>query len=498
MGEADVQLPWFLLFHSNIYLCLTMGIKDMRFLLFIVFSFCHVYLWGQNGFILWQNGDRHVLGAFNQRYLVETSSKKKLQASGGYIPLIIRDTFVFENSSTEDLIIEKIHVCKPGRFSFTKRTKPKHLGYIYFSDTVNPYQSEQIELLRENINVVTNFSPWNDLKLEYIILRHVYIQNGNNIHVAHPEGKLYLKLQNGRFPKCMGVVAPNNQKLYTWKYWDDKGIPVPDTAWTKLITLSYLNDDYRNPIQAEVTAFAHGRYYQPIAKHTAQVFSLHVTVGTDTVVLKCAKGKALIAYPFHQIAEHMHFYNLEFLQAKEAFYWDFGQQKKLVYSTDYVFTFKKDWRPEQQLINDLETRYPNFEFVKQKHVQQNYWAVRFPQGNTYTDSFYLKLLKGEASIDQISQCLMPRNEKTELGSFGFIGQGLYTTFNPGFTEDSVQKVLQKYGFKKGSSDNSGLTEIIYKGSFIGPEFLKLYNQMLSEKVFMNLKLQILNMVVYSR
>lgn len=472
----------------------------MRILLFFIFIFCSLSVRGQNGFIAWKNGARHALGVFHQTYLVEVenSSKKMGHSARGYIPLIIRDTFVFENTGTEDLIIDKIHVRKPSRFTFTKSTKPKHLGYIYFSDTVNPYQSEQIELLRENINVVTNFSPWNDLQLEYIVLRHVYVQNGNNIHVAHPEGKLYLKLQNGRFPKCMGVVAPNNQKLYTWKYWDSKGMPLPDTAWTKLITLSYFNDDYRNPIHAEATAFAHGQYYQPIANHAYQGCSLHVTVGTDTVVLKCAKGKALIAYPFHQIAEHMHFYNLEFLQAKDAFYWDFGQQKKLVYGRVYVITFKKDWRPEQLLINDLKTRYPNFEFAKQKHVQQNYWAVQFPQGNTYTDSFYLKFLKAEASIDQISQCLMPRNEKTELGNYGFIGHGLYTTFNPSFSADSVQRVLQKYGFEKGNSDMAGLTEIIYKGRFVGPEFLKLYNQMLSEKVFMNLRLQVFNEWVPAR
>ena len=45
---------------------------------------------------------------------------------------------------------------------------------------------------------------------------------------------------------------------------------------------------------------------------------------------------------------------------------------------------------------------------------------------------------------------------------------------------------------------AGLTEIIYKGSFIGPDFLKLYNRMLLEKVFMNLRLQIYTEWIYSR
>jgi hypothetical protein len=471
----------------------------MRILLFIVFAFCHHSLLGQNGFVLWKNGGYHSLGAFHQRYLIEASSQKKhYNSAGGYIPLIIQDTFVFENTGTEDLIINKIHVRKPDRFTFTKRTKPKHLGYIYFSDTINPYQSENIELVQVNINVMTNYSPWNDIKLEYIVLRHAYVQNGNNIHVEHPEGKQYLKLQNGRLPKCMGIVGANNQKLYTWKYWDDKGMPLPDTTWSKLITIAYFNDDYNNPINADISAFAHGQYYKPIIKNALQVCSLHVKEGTDTVILKCNKGKVLIAYPYQQIGSQMHFYNLEFLQPLDAFYWDFGQQKKMVYSNVYVFAFKKDWRPDEQLINDLETRYPNFEFAKQRHYQNNYWAVRFPKGNAYNDSFYLKLLKKENGIDKISQCLMPRNDKTELGNYGFLGFGMYTTFYPGCNADSINRVLQKYGFTKGSADMAGLTEIIYNGRFIGPEFLKLYNQMLREKVFMNLRLQLFTEWIYSR
>lgn len=472
----------------------------MRFVLSLSFILCLEVLSAQNGFMLWKNGERHALGAFHQRYLIESSSKKKPYNSAyGYIPLIIQDTFVFENTGTEDLIINKIHVRKPGRFTFSKRTKPKHLGYIYFSDTINPYQSENIELVQENINVMTSYSPWNDIKLEYIVLRHAYVQNGNNIQVDHPEGQLYLKLQNGRLPKCMGIVGANNQKLYTWKYWDDKGMPLPDTTWSKLISIAFLNNDYNNPIKADITAFAHGKYYKPIVRNNVfQVCSLHVTEGTDTVILTSDKGKALIAYPYQQIGSQMHFYNLEFLKAKDAFYWDFGQQKKLVYSNVYIFTFKKDWRPEEQLINDLETRYPNFEFAKQKHNENKYWTVRFPKGNAYNDSFYLKMLKGEATIDKISQCLMPRNEKTELGNYGFVGFGMYTTFYPGCNADSVNRVLKKYGFEKGNSDMAGLTEIIYKGSFIGPDFLKLYNRMLLEKVFMNLRLQIYTEWIYSR
>jgi hypothetical protein len=110
----------------------------------------------------------------------------------------------------------------------------------------------------------------------------------------------------------------------------------------------------------------------------------------------------------------------------------------------------------------------------------------------------LKLLKKENGIDKISQCLMPRNEKTELGNYGFLGFGMYTTFYPGCNADSINRVLQKYGFTKGSADMAGLTEIIYNGRFIGPEFLKLYNQMLREKVFMNLRLQIYTEWLYSR
>jgi hypothetical protein len=124
--------------------------------------------------------------------------------------------------------------------------------------------------------------------------------------------------------------------------------------------------------------------------------------------------------------------------------------------------------------------------------------VKFPKGNAYNDSFYLKLLKKENGIDKISQCLMPRNEKTEFGNFGFVGFGMYTTFYPGCNADSVNRVLKKYGFEKGNSDMAGLTEIIYKGRFIGPDFLKLYNQMLLEKVFMNLRLQIYTEWIYSR
>jgi hypothetical protein len=85
-----------------------------------------------------------------------------------------------------------------------------------------------------------------------------------------------------------------------------------------------------------------------------------------------------------------------------------------------------------------------------------------------------------------------------LGNYGFVGFGMYTTFYPGCNADSVNRVLKKYGFEKGNSDMAGLTEVIYKGSFVGPDFLKLYNQMLLEKVFMNLRLQIFNEWVYSK
>lgn len=452
-----------------------------RFFYLITFLVLHLTmpLMGQNSYMQWLNGDKHVLGLVKPVKPVETTEVKR---PGYYSQALraqnqIQDTFFFRNLSDQTLVINKIHVQDTSLYTYTRTTKPGKIGYIVYHTFLNAHASG-IENVVVRFNVMTNFSPWVMCETNYIIIGNYNVSRleiKTNYHIIYTEKidsfvNKQLVCNHMDQPRSMGLVyARTGAKMHTWNYWDAVG-RMPDSIFMKSAYV-YVRDDYNcMRYQLKVLVKQDGVWQNAIFRPAGNQYQILVDDQTDSLFLYNDTVYSKLDVRNQKGAETIHYYAVNVIRYSDdylAFAYDMKgfafvpRQYAIVFENDQVIdVFEEKDR--------LKSAFPLLAFDV---LHDQLLIVSLPKKSYWVDSHYINKLLKDNKIDYLSQMLYSPQ-------YGYTFLMNTVTVRGVIMEKAVasDSLLKRHGFSLSKKyPELGWVELEYNDRLIDRDFCRRFN-----------------------
>lgn len=396
----------------------------------------------------------------------------------------IRDTLRFVNTLPEPLVITRLHVAGPERFSCTWTTAPGDTGYIWFEERAR--YGSYVESHEVRLNVQTKTWPW-----EMAILHYVTVTGMQEQH-RYPDGSTRLftgKWADGQplrqelwlhpngMPSESGICAePEGFRLGTWKRWNSSGIPIPDTTYLiPFSLLAYLPGGgyVPNPVCSILTG---GQHSTPWSYMHGGTSHLWLPRTADTLVVSNGKFKTILdlgwflRQPQPSASVHLMLHESPYVVMNHIpvpFTW-----------IDSCYGIL--WEPElsieeiQTVITALQKAFP---YLKLHHQHHQQWYVEVPTSATDPAESLFPNLIHKYPIKGFSRCV--------AGAFGhspawFSGSISIQVIVPMRPED-LTTLASRYNCSLApSSPGSGYWTLNYLGSLLDDSFPRMLNRLSTE------------------
>lgn len=460
-----------------------------RFLYVFAFLVLHLTmpLKGQNSYMQWINGDKHVLGLVKPVRPVETTEVKR----PGYYkqPLRaqnqIQDTFFFRNLSDQTLIINKIHVQDTTLYTYTRTTKPGKIGYIVYHTFLNANASG-IENVVVRFNVMTNFSPWVMCETNYIIIGNFNVSrieiktNYNIIYTEKIDSFVSKKLvcDHTDKPRSMGLVhARTGTKMHTWNFWDAVERST-DSIFTKSAFV-YVRDDYNcMRYQLKVLVKQDGVWQNAVCRPAGNQYQILVDEQSDSLFLYNDTVYTKLDIRNQKGAETMHFFAVNVIRYSDDFLAFAHNLNGFAYVPgQYAIVFDKDLTID--VAEEADRLKRDFPLMTFEVLHDQLLLVTLPKKKYWIDEHYLNRLLKDNKIDYLSQTL----HSNEYG-FTFLQK---TVTIRGIIMESASasdSLIKSYGFSLSKKyPELGWVELEYKDRIIDRNFCMRFNALGEASLF---------------
>lgn len=452
-----------------------------RFLYLITFLVLYLTmpLMGQNSYMQWINGDKHVLGLVKPATPVETLEVKRPGYYRQYLRAYnqIQDTFFFRNLSDQTLIINKIHVQDTTLYTYTRATKPGKIGYIVYHTFLNAHASG-IENVVVRFNVMTNFSPWVMCETNYIIIGNYNVSrveiktNYNIIYTEIIDSFVSRKLvcDHNDQPRSMGLVhAKTGTKMHTWNYWDALGRSA-DSIFTKSAFI-YVKDDYNCArYQLNIIVKQNGVWQKAIYRTAGNQYQVLVDEFSDSIFLYNDTVYTKLDIRNQKGAETMHFYAVNVIRYSDDFLAFAHNLNGFAYvPAQYAIVFDKDLTID--VAEEAERLKREFPLMTFSVLYDQLLLVTLPKQRYWIDEHYLNRLLKDNKIDYLSQML----HSNEYG-FTFLQKTIIIRGIIMENASASDSLLKSHGFSLSKKyPELGWVELEYKDRIIDRDFCASFN-----------------------
>jgi len=445
---------------------------------FLVLQLC-LPLMGQNSYMQWINGDKHVLGVVKPVSPVETTEVKRPGYYRQYLRAHnqIQDTFFFRNLSDQTLIINKIHVQDTTLYTYTRTTKPGKIGYIVYHTFLNAHASG-IENVVVRFNVMTNFSPWVMCETNYIIIgdyNATKVENKEQYSIVYTEvidsfihKKLYC--DNNNRPLSMGLVhARTGDRMHTWSFWDPVGRML-DTIFKKSIYV-YVKDDYNcQRYQLKILCKQNGVWQNAVCRSAGNQYQILADEQTDSLFLYNDTVYVKLDVRYSKSAETINFHAVNVIRFTDDYLAFAHNMNGFAYVPDqYAIVFDKELSID--IFEEMERLKSNHPLLTFEIMHDQLLVVTLPKKRYWVDSYYLNKLLKDNKIDYVSQTL----KSNEVG-FTFLQKSVTIRGIIMEVADASDSLIQSYGFSLSTKyPNMGWVELEYKDRIINRDFCARFN-----------------------
>lgn len=337
----------------------------MKCILTIVLVFFANILMSQESYMTWLNGYIHSKGIYHFK---EKGERTKIQSNPEFYQVEINDTFFFRNESKDTLFIKRVNTYDTSLFYVTKVTPPKKIGYIVFRQKVNGNYLNLFKHEKYSINIITNFSPWIYVNIDYILINNTFVKKeiiGNQIKYTRKidsTKQLTLYASNKDEPISMGEESMyDHQRLLKWTYWEN-GTFIGDTVHLKKISVlmqAYAIGKWKllncavlkNNKWEKAKSYSNGYYYELYYDEHCDSFKLY----NDSEYVQLP-----IIYQTFQEVRHYQYLNLMKYNA------DHYATQFNVYPIDYFdlnfVLILKDTSKNKEILNALRWHYDGVVF----------------------------------------------------------------------------------------------------------------------------------------
>lgn len=452
-----------------------------RFLYLFAFLVLHLTmpLMGQNSYMQWINGDKHVLGLVKPATPVETLEVKRPGYYRQYLRAYnqVQDTFFFRNLSDQTLIINKIHVQDTSLYTYTRTTKPGKIGYIVYHTFLNAHASG-IENVVVRFNVMTNFSPWVMCETNYIIIGNYNVSRieiKTNYNIIYTEiidsfVSRQLVCDQKDQPRSMGLVhARTGTKMHTWNCWDALGRSA-DSIFTKSAFV-YVRDDYNcMRYQLKVLVKQDGIWQNAVCRPAGNQYQILVDEQTDSLFLYNDTVYTKLDIRYQKGAETMHFFAVNVVRYSDDFLAFAHNLNGFAYvPAQYAIVFDKDLTID--VAEEAERLKREFPLMTFSVLYDQLLLVTLPKQRYWIDEHYLNRLLKDNKIDYLSQML-------HSNEYGFTFLQKTVTIRGIIMENASasDSLLKSHGFSLSKKyPELGWVELEYKERIIDRDFCARFN-----------------------
>lgn len=434
---------------------------------------------GQNSYMQWLNGDKHVLGLVKPVKPVETTEVKR----PGYYsqPLRaqnqIQDTFFFRNLSDQTLIINKIHVQDTTLYTYTRTTKPGKIGYIVYHTFLNAHASG-LENVVVRFNVMTNFSPWVMCETNYIIIGNYNVSrieiktNYNIIYTEKIDSFVNRQLvcDHKDQPRSMGLVhARTGAKMHTWNYWDAVG-RMPDSIFMKSAFV-YVRDDYNCArYQLNIIVKQNGVWQKAIYRPAGNQYQVLVDEFSDSMFLYNDTVYTKLDIRYQKGAETIHYYAVNVIRYSDDYLaYDFNLFGFRYVPRQYAIVFDKDFTID--VYEEMERFKKAFPLLDFEVMHDQILLVSMPEKSYWVYEHYLNKILKDNKVDYVSHAL----QSNDLG-FTFIQKTVTIKEIIMEKASASDSLLKSYGFSLSNKyPHLGWVELEYQDRIIDRNFCERFN-----------------------
>lgn len=435
----------------------------------ILFLLCFASLYAQTSGMRWLEAPEHSLGIYTY---------------SPYTPTWIRDTLRFINTLPEPLVITKLHVAGPERFSCTWTTAPGDTGYIWFEEQVRPGSFVEIHEVR--LNIQTKTWPWEMAILHFLTLSGMEAQQfysggaAQMLSASWRDGqplRQELWLYPNGMPMEAGLcAAPEGYRLGSWKCWNTQGIPLPDTSYLVPFMLhAYLpgGNHISNPVCTIVT---NGQNSTPWGYMNGGTFHLWLPHSADTLLISSGEYLAVMDLSWFLRQSHPSA-SVQLMLP--------GDPYVVMNHIPVPFSWSDScfgilWEPTlthdeiQSEISALQKAYPYFQFRHQHHQQ---WYLVLPHSSTAPEEKLFPELIRKYPITKFSRCIAGAFGHRPAWFSGQIGIQVIVPMSP----EQLNALANRYHCTlTPSSPGSGYWTLTYQGSLMDHSFVHLLNTLSTE------------------
>lgn len=443
---------------------------------------CSIQLNSQNSYMQWIGGNRHSLGIVRAQRPVETT---EIKPPSYYLrPLraanMLIDTFFFRNVSKDTLVINKIHVSNPERYSFSPKTGPGEIGFVAYLNSLDAHLRgfEHVEL---RINVMTNFSPWEMVYLDYILMGNYLVKKIEDIDkktIGYEQvidsnlcRRLYVDEKD--VPLAMGFeLKKEGKKVMNWKFWDN-GVAIEDTVFLKKLSLYVVGDYEWSPMYFKSRIFKNGEWVESVHYRTQASREFYIDKGTDSIMLYNDTFYVKLAVNYGKMTEVQGYHSVQTLKYGQAFYVVQNLMVPVEFEPKkYIVVLNKE-EIQSLSAEEIKSRYFGLEF---EQIRDELWLLTLPSKGRIPDSVYLKKFIMDNKVDYISRLSV---------SGHYIRNSIYLSRTPISNEiDTFARIAGRYGFVLDESyvPING-KYFIYQGKMLDESFLRTFNELGKEALF---------------
>lgn len=345
-----------------------------------------------------------------ERHLLPTVIKK---VSSSYI---VKDTFVFLNTGSDPLKINKIDAPKNVSFTFTSVTAPNKKGYIYFEEKL-PIYGEDFSYKDYNFNIQTNYGPFTSFHLAFMTISEansiIDYENENEVKIIQKTDanwELYDTYYGNKKGKPLAYgqcLKGSNQRVGAWKLWNEAGT-MKDTIYSHLITIIPTHPQNVSFDKMDLLVKSKGAWSTPLFIRKNNGFDVFVDKSMDSLKVFTDSMYQYMNLTYHSLWNHPQFALP--LQKKNSHYFLLNRVPTLVnYLPDTYFLVWnlehpdifpiQELVPESRFFHDLQTRFPEVTFTFYPHCNQGCKMVIPKEKQTAV----LTQLQNDARINAISK-----------------------------------------------------------------------------------------------
>jgi hypothetical protein len=404
--------------------------------------------------------------------------------------VIVRDTFIIYNQCNESIKIKNVRSENREAFKLEQTLAPQSKNYIYYEETL--YPNSNYEMLTKTLNLELNNGIYKSVSIKIPLVSSTGYTTTLNRNRDNSIEQIVL--QNNGLPyeteintyasgklRDMGKRMKNNpdQRVGKWQRFNDRGISISDTIYSKLIAFKPMNFNNYKPINFKIKIRENGIWKEPFSwtENTEKFF--YVFNGTDSVVAFTDSSSHSYSIPYSTMPEYAIF-QFYFLKQNQPYLLISGT-KYPFYLTKDVYVLRWDYSNvkfnrnnrvddfEDSLLLRLKNRFPKMQIVT---IWSKLNGIDVSQMSNIEKENLLRVLKTDSAIRIICQVF----NLAEYSKSTFCDNSIFMQFKNATSFEEAKKIGKEFGFtceRIGMQSNN--FEFRYQSNMVNEKFFTSYN-----------------------